>query len=466
MGAWTSLKQFFDRSDPVFAPMNDPFIQIDRSVVSERLQLRQRGAEQGALNLPGADMHALDNVEADVVAFIAEHYSRAQIDTANSIRTYDGRLNDLTLLSKLAPIGAAASTAVSDFKAEVANRLNRLSNSRDAIASSYAELRDFRAENGLKRPAHAVPSPLSTYGAIAFSWLFETAMNSFLLRLNDSMGFLGGVVAAGTVGAINVLVAAVVGRQVWPLTPLRKPVVRILGWLGIALWVVFLLIWNLLAAHYRDAKSLGIPSPERHALEMMGGGLDSIYSWGLLIAGIIFAVVAAQAGYRMDDPYPRYGEVTRRHNARCEEYAEEVQEASEELLGIRNDAVGEAISVRTALEQQLAERTQILAARDAFGRRYDEFGAQLEQTTNALLQEYRSANLAARSAPAPPHFNAHWVLPRAALPPASTTPVNMAAIDAAEAAVERAVAEITSAFDTAITSFEPLDSLKKRLADG
>jgi hypothetical protein len=163
MGAWAALKEFFDRSEPTFAPMNDPFIQLDRTAVAERLQLRQRGEAQGAQGLPSSEMQALDNVEADVVAFVAEHYSRAQIDTANSIRTYDSRLNGLTLLSKLSSITATASTAVSDFKAEVANRRNRLSNSRDASASSYSELRDFRAEHGLKRPAHAVPDAVVTF---------------------------------------------------------------------------------------------------------------------------------------------------------------------------------------------------------------------------------------------------------------------------------------------------------------
>ena len=51
-----------------------------RAVVAEKLELRRRGSENGALNLPGPDMEALDNVEADVVGFIVDHYSRAQID--------------------------------------------------------------------------------------------------------------------------------------------------------------------------------------------------------------------------------------------------------------------------------------------------------------------------------------------------------------------------------------------------
>ena len=466
MGAWAALHQLFGKREVLLAPMDDPFIQIDKGQVATQLKLREQGASQGQLNLPPAQMEAFDNVESEIVAYILEHYSRAQIDTANSIRTYDGRLGDLALLSKLSSIGTEARRAVSDFNAQVGNAINALSNSRDAITSSYTELAAFRVDNDLARPAHSAPPPISTFGAVALSWLFETAMNAFLLRLNDSMGYLGGIVAAATVGAINVLAAAFVGRQVCPRTNLRKPLDRAIAWIGVTLWVCLMLWWNLLAAHYRDAKSLGLPNPEKQALGMMGMGLESIYSWGLLFAGIIFAVTAARAGYRMDDPYPGYGDVTRRHNARCEDYANEVADATDDLTEIRDEAIEGATSVQEELGRQLGERQQILAARSAFSRRFDEFGTQIEQIANALLQDYRTANLAARTEPPPKHFTTRWTLPRSVLPAAPVFSVTDAEIRAAEASLKKAVAEITDAFTAAIDRFEPLDALKKRLTDG
>jgi hypothetical protein len=466
MGALSKLAAFFGSAEPLRAPMDDPFIQLDREVIAAQLKLRERGEERGASNLPPVDLATLDPVESEVAVLIGEHYSRAQIDAANSIRTYDSRLSELALLSQLSSIDTEARTAVSDFNAEVNNRLNRLSNSRDAITSSYEELRDFREQNQLKRPAHDVPQPVSTFGYIAVAWLVETGMNSVLLRLNDSMGYLGGIIAAAIVGAINVLTSAFLGRHLWPRVNLREPISRGLAWLGVALWFAFVVVWNLLAAHYRDAKSLGLPDPEQQALTLMGSGLHSIYSWGLLVAGIIFAITAALAGYHMDDPYPGYGRTTRRHNARCEDYVDEVERASEELRDIRDDAIEAATTVRTELEKQMAERGQILAARDVFSRRYSEYGAQLEQVANALMQEYRAANIAHRTNPAPSHFNSNWTLRRNPLPPAPPGQVNSGAVDAAEASLTAAVIEITRAFDTAIQRFEPLDALKQRLANG
>ncbi|GGA01334.1 hypothetical protein GCM10019071_34810 [Sphingobium fuliginis] len=466
MGAWSKMRGFFDRGEQLRAPMDDPFIQLDRDVLSSELRLRERGKEQGALELPDTSMQAPDVVEAEVEARIRDHFKRAQIDAANSIRTYDSRLSGLALIANLSSIRTQASIAVGEFKTEVVNRRGKLTPSRDAIRDSYEELRDFRKDNRLRRPAHDVPPTSATVGSMMVFWLLETIANSMFLRLGDSMGWLGGVIAAAVVGAINVGFAAFVGRQVWPKINHREAGVRMLGWIGSAAWLVLTVGWNLMAGHYRDAKSLGVANPEAAALGMLGSGLESIYSYGLLLAGLIFAFGAAIAAYKMDDPYPGYGPVWRRHAKRCEDYVADVKAATDELLDIRDDAIGEATDIRMELSRQLTQRQQIMSARDAFRRRYEEYAEQLESTANALLQEYRAANRAARSTVAPSRFNQPWKLSHEPLPIAPGEDIPRSAIDAAEQDLEATVSQISSAFDDAIDSFEPLDELKRRIADG
>ena len=104
MGGFSKLKEMFVRSEPLLAPMDDPFIQIDKNGTSERLKLRERGAEQGALEQPPAQLRTLDAVESEVVAHVHELYSRAQSDAANSVRTYDGRLAELVHLQSVEQI--------------------------------------------------------------------------------------------------------------------------------------------------------------------------------------------------------------------------------------------------------------------------------------------------------------------------------------------------------------------------
>ncbi|EZP70368.1 hypothetical protein BV96_03333 [Sphingomonas paucimobilis] len=460
------MREFFDRGEQLRAPMDDPFIQLDRNALASELRLRERGTEQGSLELPQSSMQAPDVVEADIEARIRDHFKRAQIDAANSIRTYDSRLSGLALIANLSSIRTQAIVALGEFKTQVVNRRGKLTPSRDAIRDSYEELRDFRNDNGLRRPAHDVPPASATVGSMMIFWLLETIANSMFLRLGDSMGWLGGVIAAAVVGAINVGFAAAVGRHVWPKINHREMSVRVLGWIGSAVWLLLTVGWNLMAGHYRDAKSLGMSNPEAAALGMLGSGLESIYSYGLLLAGLIFAFGAAIAAYKMDDPYPGYGPVWRRHAKRCEDYVADVKAATDELLDIRDDAIGEATDIRMELGRQLAQRQQIMSARDAFRRRYEEYAEQLESTANALLQEYRAANRAARSTPAPSRFDQSWKLSHEPLPIAPGEDIPRSAIDAAEQDLEATVSQISAAFDEAIESFEPLDELKRKMADG
>lgn len=463
MGGFSKLKELFVRAEPLLAPMDDPFIQIDTAATSERLRLRERGAEQGALDQPPTDMRTLDAVEAEIVAHVHEHYARAQSDAANSIRTYDGRMAELALLQSVSQIGVSARTAVSDFRSVVADALDRLANSGDAIARSYAELREFRGRHGIRRPAHRASTGLAGTGYVLLTWLGETLINSLLLRQNDAMGLVGGIFAAGTIGFINIGISALVGRLIWPLTQHRSAALKTLGWGSVAVWLAFIALWNWVAAHYRDAKVKGIEMPEAEALRLMYGGLDSINSWALFLAGFVFAVLAARSAFRMDDPYPGYGPVSRRHDERCDSYAYDVADSRQKLKVVRDDAIDGALGVRAELDRQHAERGQILAARSAFVRRFEEYSTQLEVITNALLQEYRTSNRAARTTPAPETFSSRWPLPRTTLPPPPEKVVSEKDVEAAEAALESATIEISAAFDRAIGEFEPLDVLKRRL---
>lgn len=449
--------------------MNDPFVQVDREATVEKLRLPQRGAELGAQDVPPTDAVALDVVETEIIAAVKDHLTSAQIDAANHIRTYEQRLSELHLLHELAAIKSAALKALGDFQAQVFVWSNRLATRRDAIADSYVEISAFKRNNGLNRPFHEVPSLVVPGSTIAFAWLMEAIGNSFFLRVNDEMGWAGGMFAAAIIAFINVLASVLTGKWLFPRTNLRSRSDRLLAYAGIAGWLIFLLVWNLGAAHYRDAKSSGLASPETAAIGLTWQSpfhLDSIYSWGLFVIGLLAALISARGGYGMDDPYPGYGDIGRRHKERCEDYANEVSQATDELRNIRDEAFEEAQSVKRELGQQFRERHRIVAGQAAFRRRYNEHQDHLEQTANTLLSVYRHANTKARTTRPPAHFSDRWTFSRSELPEIYEEPIREADIHAAEAALDTAIDRISVAFEESIRSFKPLDELKQELSRG
>lgn len=467
--ALDALRTFFKPNDVTIALPDSPFVVIDRERAIERLKLNEKAEEAGTNEFPPSDATEFDGIEAQIAAEMGEYLNRAQVDASNNHSVYGQRLAELALLRELSSVTGASQTALGDYNAAIIDWKNRLANAADAIRDSFSELSAFKTEHGLARPAHAVPPAIYTWSAILGSWALESMGNTAFLRVNDEFGLLGGFVAAAVVAAINVFLSALVGRYWWPYLFHKSPVRRALAIVGSMAWGVALIAWNLLAAHFRDAKSLGFDQPETQALAMLLNnplGLTSIYSYGLLAMGMAFGVIAALAAYKMDDPYPAYGPIYRRHESRCEDYADEIEEALEELRAIRDDGINSARVVREQLRSQFAERGQIISARDSHRARFEEHQDYLETVGNSLLDHYRSANRRARTTPPPRHFGDKWHVPRSALPPVPDEPSIQAEVEAAQRSLDQSIETISQAYNEAIKSFRSLEDIKRSLTNG
>lgn len=469
MSPFTALKKFFVPTHHGQPPVDDPFVEIDQQGIVSSLRLVERGEERGRINQPASQSTDLDVVEYEIVNLIGAEVNRAQITARIQSQAYEGRLADLKLLHEAGAIRAETVKATGDFNSLVIDWRNKLTPRRDAIRESYHDLRRFKAENGLQRPAHEKPPSVVTFGSIALSALLEVLGNAFFLRVNDDLGYLGGLIAAIMVAIINVGIAAFVGWVVWPWTQLRDKAKSLMARLGVVAWLAFVFVWNLFAAHFRDAKAAGLPDAQSAAVKSLADspfGLDGIFSWGLFIIGVAAALFTAWSAYNSDDPFPGYGNRARQHNARCDEYAEGVAEAIRNLTGTRDDAIDGARNVKEVLNQQFRERDRIHNAFRRFGTRYDQYQSRLEDTINALLATYRDANTRCRTEPAPAHFHVRYLVQRSHLDPLHDVEIREQDIADANDALSKCIEELAQEFDRAINSFERLEELKAELERG
>lgn len=468
MGAFSNLLESLRPKPDITAPMDDPFIQIDIKKIASALKLEQRGRENGALNLPPSDSQTLDVVETEIVSEIGQLAATAHVDATNQIRTYEQRLAQLDLSGNLSSISGASRTAVGEFKTKALELQNRITQFREDVGRSYRELSEFRKEHKLFRPAHDAPPLVLTVGGILLSLIVETLLNSALLRVNDDFGWVGGIVAAALVSITNVLVlGAIAGKAAWRLLNKQSVMGRALGLALSSLWLMALIAWNLVAAHYRDLKVTGIDRPEYEAIRYTLNApvhFESIYSIVLFAVGIGLGVLGAISFYHMDDPYPGYGAVSRRHRTRLEDYTAEVTSSIDELRSIRDDAIDDAEQAKLAINRDYRAYTSIVSHRNSFAHRYRQYAEQLDQAANTLLQQYRVANLKARTSPAPSHFSMQQSVASHLLSD-QLSPFDRASMDeriaAANDDVKRAVEEINSAFESAAAGFQSLDNLEK-----
>jgi hypothetical protein len=469
MAAFDDFRKWFKPEDRTIALPDDPFVVIDRDKTVARLRLDERAKRNGERNFPPPDAAARDDVEEEIIAEIHEQANRTRINGANSHRLYNERLSELALLRELSTITGASAQALGDFKAIVLNRENRLAGKKDAIRDSYREFANFRAEHGLTRPAHQGIGPIYAYSWIAISWLLESAANTVFLRVNDDYGLVGGFVAAAVVAAINIFSAAVVGRSWWPYLFHKSVARRVLAGIACTAWLVLMVVWNLLAGHFRDAKGSGVDHPESAALSLLmehTWHFDSLYSYGLLSAGIIFGILAALAAYKMKDPYPGYSDTYKRHEERLDAYADEIEVAFQELKETRDEAIDGATQIRDELRRQFSERGQIIAARESHRNRYREHQEYLEELGRFLLSRYQTENIKSRSdGQIPQHFKEKWSLGRSELPVDHEASIDNEVLRAQEA-LANSIRIVATAYEDAIARFEPLESIKRELGNG
>jgi hypothetical protein len=467
--AFGGLQRLFSDKVDGFAPIDDQFVRPDRDETVKDMDLEAKGTHQGELNLPPADAEPYDAVERDIIAEVKEHLNQAHINAGNHIRSYENRLASLELLYGLGSIRAEKTKTLGDIKRLVNDWDDRLSTQRNQIRLSNRELAHFQKKHGLERPYHLVESAWVHGAQILVAWLIETAGNTIFLSENNMMGIIGGVVAAAFVSLINVGVAIFAGISLWRLTRRHEAQLKALAWVGIGVWLIFVLVFNLVAGHFRDAQASGQDNPQLAAISMFTAhplGFQSFYSWGMLVIGIAAAVFSAYKGFGIDDPFPGYGKLGRRHEKREQIYADLASEAREELADERDDVIEQAVKLRDEIGIQMRTRSRVIAAYQQLLHRFAQHHDQLQGLTNYLLKVYQDANRAARTAPAPAYFDKPFVLELPKLADLNVPQVSEAAVEKAESELNAAIEEVAKAFDEAIESFTSIEELKRELGDG
>jgi len=471
MGPFEALKRLFSSSVEGYSRVGDAFVQLDVDALAEKLRLQERGTEDGTLCIPDTSATNLGSVETDIVSTIDEFHQAAQIDLRTQLQAYEGRLGALQLLHQTGSIKSHAVQAAGDFGTLVTEGKNRTDLDRRELRDAYRDLQAFKAANGIVGPAKDAPPKVVTYGVIALAGILEIFVNAAFLRVNDDFGYLGGIVGAIVVSAINIILAFLFGRFFIPRRNLPDQTSKLIGNGALVAWVLLAGTWNLLAAHYRDAKFNGIEDPEIAALYQLGSEplmLDGIFSLGIFIIGVFVSVVVLFDALKMDDPIPGYGDKSREFRARSEAYSDKIADLHEQLTGVRDDAIKGANSVKDELALQLGERERIQRAFERYAERFRRHEQHLENALNQLLTLYRTTNRKARGeeCPVPAYFDDRLELRKSTIHPPYVQPINESDIQEARAALDRCIEDVDRAFRDSLAQFPTVDQIISEIERG
>ena len=299
-------------------------------------------------------------------------------------------------------------------------------------ARALKHLRWFQQKHGLHYRAASYPqSPLYHFAIVAALALVEWVSLAAFYAEGSDFGLVGGVLIAMTLSIVNISLAILSGcllRYVNHRSTRRKA----LALTGVAfLYACFLLV-TLAAAHYRVATNdiaqaqSGVPALGAAPLPAQGPadldqwraarlawqrfahnpvGFDDVFSWILVVLAVIFGVFASYKGYRMDDPYPGYGELDREVNARRTAYEAAKTDYCHRVDQVFDRILTEQAHLFSEVKSNIEYYQQLVSQSSDQRRAFLHDTAELQDACNILLKRYRQTNARARTSPAPFYFN-------------------------------------------------------------
>ncbi|MGH8474523.1 MAG: hypothetical protein ACRER2_01915 [Methylococcales bacterium] len=319
--------------------------------------------------------------------------------------------------------GAACLNVIVEQAAEVLDRHRARSRAVLSEASRLAgeakrKLDAFCNANHLTHePRAASPGWLILLGAgAAISW--EGFVNAWAFSIGSPNGWRGGLIQALIFSSVNVvtgLAGGIAARNLFH----RRPAIKALGVLTTMLYIVFLVPYTLLGAHFRDALLMSPEDATTDAVLLLienPFAINDVNTLLLVICSTIFAITAFSAGLLAADPYPRF---SRLHNhwvmchskllaARCN-YLGGIDALTEPMLTVVTVRLREARLEREHFAKFVCTAQQL-------SEDYLYCERRIASTYTSLIQRVRSINLQVRDMPAPAYFAHELVLDSQATP--------------------------------------------------
>ena len=301
-------------------------------------------------------------------------------------------------------------------------------------------------------------------GLIAVFFLFETAPNAVLFGSGDELGIMGGYTIAIVFSLINLFFGYAVGR--WGFTNLQHVKLwrKYLG-AGIVLLCIFgALVDNLTVALVRE--HVGVTHDTIVSLRLALANIreykfaiSDAMSIGLACIGLIFSFFSGLAGYKWEDPYPGYTQVSSHLDSAEKAWTKAVEQRLTLLDGVQKRHADEIKAARSSLRDRQAAIPDILAQRARLVRNFNLHVKHLEGVARYALSAYRDANRASRPSgnPAPDRFDSSWTLDWVEMRDIADTPTSAPSDwQAANAALEASMSKLQKAYQSAIDEIRRL----------
>ena len=408
------IKKLFS-TKPGQVPRALEFQALDLDNVIAQLNIKGLASTAGRKGYPPSESTEPDANERAITNHINEE-ATYQTNTANErLSAYDNKINRINLSKNYEQCNNFAENARLVMKNKISEDLESLRQLKRKWLELDDELQRFAKENRLSRSAIYPDSRVFQISILVMLVVLESGMNGYFFSIGSQLGYIGGITQALIISLINIFpAAAFIGRLILPNLLHVSKLRRYMSAVVLPLYLGFVLLFNLLIAQYRDQVLINPDAAASQAVQNLSSSplsLHNIDSWLLFCLGIAFALIAAIDGFKLDDPYPGYGKITRRTQEADDEFHEAKGELLHELRRLKESALDKVEDLIERSDRDVSELRSLVSLKKTLLNNFSNYMKHTESTGMSLIREYRDTNIQSRDTPAPAYFTEEWKLP-------------------------------------------------------
>ena len=347
-------------------------------------------------------VNAVEHFYSDGVSSSAKEKLEESLQNAASLRQSDGHEGQIsTLKMNLVTLFADCKEKLKLLHSDYTTDKNRLE--------------FFRKDNNIVNRANLKTTKQKNISILIVlsMFIFEVSVNTSLISGAISGGVFGAVALASVIAFINIVSSFMVGRVLVPnLYHRQKSKVRG-AWLGLAVYASLILYINFALGVFRTLSERATQTFSQEQLQRVAAEAawpfdnlaeNTLDSNGLIIIGVLFAVIAVLDGLHFDEIFPGYAKVSREAEASEKKFRELKRECFRLLHSLQQDGNTQITNFKNKREDANKSWAHSIDSVQSAFSDYESWVISLDTAGNNLLQQYRSANKSFRSTDEPKYF--------------------------------------------------------------
>jgi len=454
---------------PGFDPVNGKFIKLDLDGWLKEHKILEQAQEDGNQNKPAAtDSQA--GVPAKIIAWVNQRGRICRQNVSRWLNDLERNLTDMEdhegLEVQIHQVEETLNDAELDLQGKVREQRGHLAVPADELGQAKKDYEAFRRESELRRlPDYSGRKTALRY--IIFFFCLELILNATSLMDANPFGLIGAIVQMALICAVNILI---MGWCMGGLLRLAHHVKRAKSWFfGFLASAVVVLVagFNMAVGHFRDSMQAILDDPSADIFAVGSDtfirfsegpvAFESFQSALLALLGFLFFCVSAWKWLSRDDRYPEYGQKHRQLQEKQDDYTARFENAENQLKSVFKKYEAKLEDIRHKLDVQKIKWKEHRIKGNAVVADFSTNLKQYQHDLNQLLGAYISANLKARTEPAPDWFSEIVKVDQEILiPPDFTVPEQASLGDVADR-IDRAIKELQTMFKEKTKEFSTLE---------